>query len=336
MVSSLPPALPATRPDPLGQALYALRMNGTFYCRSELTEPWGLAMPPFEGCLWFHVVTSGVCTLEVGGAPPQRLAPGDFALVPHGQGHRLYTAPDVPCPAVDTLPQEMPSERYSLLRHGGGGAATTLVCGVVAFDTSRAGDLLALLPEIIHIDASSLAHWEWMPSMLRFMGDEAKALRPGGETLITRLSDILVIQAIRLWLERDPGARTGWIGALQDPQIGHAILLVHHEPARDWSVASLAAEVAMSRSAFTARFTQLVGESPMAHVRRVQMQVALAHLRDRTSTVGKLADRFGYQSEAAFRRAFKRILGVAPGAVRRGPPPPPSEAQLEEGASGGK
>jgi AraC-like DNA-binding protein len=310
--------LPNTPPDPLGQALYALRMNGTFYCRSELTEPWGLAMPPFDGCLWFHVVTSGACTLDVGSAPPLRLAPGEFALVPHGQGHRLYTAPNVECPAVDQLPQELPSERYSLLRYGGGGAPTTLVCGVVAFDHSRAGDLLSLLPEIIHVDASTLAHWEWMPSVLRFMADEAKALRPGGETLITRLSDILVIQAIRLWLERAPAARTGWIGALQDNQVGRVILLVHREPARDWNVASLAAEAAMSRSAFTARFTQLVGEPPMVHVARVRMQVALAQLRDRSSTVSQLADQFGYRSEAAFRRAFKRFVGVGPGAARRG------------------
>ena len=305
--------------DPLGEALHFLRMTGSFYCRSELTAPWGLAMPAMEDCLWFHVVTSGRCWLEAGGGEPLCLQPGDFALVPHGAGHRLWTEPQVATPNVVELPQDLVSERYSLLRHGGGGAATTLICGVVRFDHPAAHPLLALLPRVIHMDAASASHRDWMESTLRLMAAEAKELRPGGETVITRLADVLVIQAIRSWLQKDPAARTGWLGALQDPQIGRAITLIHREPSRAWTLASLASEVAMSRSAFAARFTGLVGESAMHYVARWRMHVALNWLKEGRPALGELASRLGYQSEAAFSRAFKRFIGISPGAVKRNP-----------------
>jgi AraC-like DNA-binding protein len=154
--------------------------------------------------------------------------------------------------------------------------------------------------------------------MLRFMASEAKALRLGGETIITRLADILVIQAIRSWIEQDPAAQTGWLRALQDKQIGRVISLIHRDSARAWTVASLAAEVAMSRSAFAARFTELVGEPPMHYVARWRMHVALTWLKEEGAALGELAIRLGYQSEAAFSRAFKRFIGVSPGAARRG------------------
>ncbi len=158
---------------------------------------------------------------------------------------------------------------------------------------------------------------EWIQSTLRLMAAEASELRPGGETIITRLADILVIQAIRSWMSEDPVAQTGWLGALQDKEIGRAILLIQRNPAQAWTVASLANEVAMSRSAFAARFKELVGESPMQYIARWKMNLALTWLKEEDITLSKLADRLGYQSEAAFSRAFKRFIGVSPGAVRR-------------------
>jgi AraC-like DNA-binding protein len=156
-----------------------------------------------------------------------------------------------------------------------------------------------------------------MQSMLRLMAAEAAELRPGGEAVITRLGDIIVIQAIRAWMESDPAAQRGWLGALQDPQIGRAISHIHRDPARDWTVASLAHELAMSRSAFAARFTELAGEPVMSYVARWRMHVAVAALKEEGATVGQLAHRLGYRSEAAFSRAFKRVIGVSPGAIRR-------------------
>jgi AraC-like DNA-binding protein len=313
-MATLDPWAPA---DPVGEALHFLRMNGAFYCRSELTAPWGLTMMPMPGYMWFHVVTSGEVRLEAGDTEPTLIRPGDLGLVPHGEGHVLRSAPGVEAPGVLELDREEISERYEILRHGGGGAPTTLICGAVRFDHPAARNLIEILPEILHIQASNPTQTDWMQSTLRLMAAEARELRPGGEAVITRLGDILVIQAIRSWIETDPAARTGWLGALQDPQIGRAISLIHREPARDWTVASLADELAMSRSAFAARFTELVGEPAMQYVTRWRMQVAVTSLREEGATVAQLASRLGYRSEAAFARAFKRVIGLPPGAMRR-------------------
>jgi AraC-like DNA-binding protein len=174
------------------------------------------------------------------------------------------------------------------------------------------------LPRAITVDSASSRYGAWVQSTLRFMAAEARELRPGGETVITRLADVLVIQAIRGWIEHDQAAQTGWVHALRDKQIGRALTLIHRHPERVWTLASLASEVAMSRSALAARFTELVGEPPMRYVVRWRMHLAMSWLQERGSGLGELAGRLGYHSEAAFSRAFKRVVGVAPGAVRRG------------------
>jgi AraC-like DNA-binding protein len=303
--------------DPLAEALHLLRMSGVFYCRSEFTAPWALDLPPLPDCLILHVVTSGRCWLEIEGEEGCLLQPGDLALVPHGEGHRLASEPGAPAAKLFDLPRELLSERYEILRHGGGGAATTVICGAVRFDHPAAHHLVRLLPKVIRVEVWSSPQREWLQSTLRLMAVEAQELQPGGETIITRLSDILVIQAIRSWIAEDSAIHKGWLGALRDRQIGRAILLIHRDPARAWTVASLASEVAMSRSAFAARFTELVGEPAMHYVARWRMHVALAWLKEDGTALGELASRLGYQSEAAFSRAFKRFLGVSPGAVRR-------------------
>jgi AraC-like DNA-binding protein len=296
-------------------------MNGAFYCRSELSAPWGLTLPPMPGYMWFHVPTSGRAVLETHGADVTLLRPGDFTLVPHGEGHALRSEVGVSAPGILDLEREQVSDRYEILRYGGGGAPTTLICGAVRFDHPAAQNLVGILPAAIHLEASTSPRLEWMQSTLRLMAAEARELRPGGEAVITRLADILVVQALRYWLESDPAAQSGWLGALQDKQIGRAIALIHREPARPWTVASLAHELAMSRSAFAARFTELVGEPVMQYIARWRMQLALSSLRDEGGTVGELANQLGYRSEAAFARAFKRVIGVPPGAIKRRPAP---------------
>lgn len=310
---------PWRTPDPLGEALHFLRMTGAFYCRSELAEPWGLGMPAMDDCLWFHVVTSGRCLLDVDGAEPRWLVPGEFALVPHGLGHTLSSDVEsgASAPVVHDLPHHYISDRYAVVRHGGDGSPTTMVCGAVRLDHPSAMQLISSLPPLIVIESAPTPHLAWMHSTLGLVADEAEHVRPGGEAVITRLSDILVIQALRSWIENDPAARSGWLGALQDPAVGPALAIIHRDPEKPWTVASLAAEVAMSRSAFSARFTALVGDAPMRYVARWRMQGAHDSLRSGDVTVAELARRSGYESEAAFSRAFKRVLGVSPGAVRR-------------------
>jgi AraC-like DNA-binding protein len=304
--------------DPLGEALHFLRMSGVFYCRSEFTSPWGLALPPFENCAMFHMVTTGECWVEVEGADACLLRPGELALVPHGAGHRLTSGPGVTAAKLFDLDREQVSERYEILRHGGGGVSSTAICGVVQFETPAARQLIRLLPRLITVSAwGGAPETEWIQSTLRFMADEARESRMGGETVITRLADILVIQAIRVWIARDQAARTGWLGALQDKQVGRAIATIHRHPGSQWTLASLAATVGMSRSAFAERFTELVGEPAMHYVVRWKMQTALTWLKDDGLPLSDVAGRLGYDSDAAFSRAFKRVIGVSPGTARR-------------------
>ncbi|MBO3101498.1 AraC family transcriptional regulator [Cellulomonas fengjieae] len=300
--------------DPVGEALHHLRVTGLFYCRTEADGPWAVDMPAFGECVSFHVVTVGEAWVEVEGAPPVRLVPGDLALVPHGRGHLLRSGPGVPSLGrVDELPQEYLSEHYSVLRHAGTGPRAELICGVLSVEGSASRLLLDLLPSVVHVDRSSSG--TLLAGTLALMAGELAQARPGGEAVTTRLADILVIQSIRAWLDAQQ-LTTGWLGALRDPQIGAAITAVHREPGRPWTVAAMAREAAMSRSAFSARFTQVVGEPAMQYVTRFRMHVAADRLGT-GRTVREVASALGYDSEAAFSRAYKREIGLSPGRTRR-------------------
>jgi AraC-like DNA-binding protein len=301
---------PTTIVPSIAEALRYIEMSGVFYCPSELTEPWGIELPPMAGCVWFHAVVEGGCTLEVDGER-RSLHAGDLVVVPHGTGHRAWGDTETETRMVLDLPHDEVNEHYAILRHGGGGRRSQLVCGGIRFDHPAARHLVDALPRIIHIDATRSTRADWMRATLDLMAEETLHARPGGEAIISRLCDIVVIQAIRSWIENDPAAQTGWLGALRDAQIGAAMARIHAEPTRPWSVASLADEVAMSRSAFAARFTELVGESAMRYVTRWRMHVAVDLLRS-GATVASTAREVGYDSEAAFSRAFKRVMGVSP------------------------
>ncbi|MGI9600646.1 MAG: AraC family transcriptional regulator [Acidimicrobiales bacterium] len=315
------PAREGTVPA-IGEALRYVQMSGIFYCPSELTEPWGLELPPMPDCVWFHAVLGGEFTLEVDGRT-HTLRAGDLVLVPHGTGHRAWGSEPSPTPSVFDLPHDYVSEQYAVLRHGGGGERTDVVCGGIRLEHPAARQLVASLPPLIHIEASRSTRADWMRATLELMAEETQQVRPGGEAVVSRLCDIVVIQAIRTWIERDPAAQTGWLGALRDEQVGAAIARIHSHPERDWTVASLADEVAMSRSAFAARFTELVGEPAMRYVTRWRMHVALDLLQRTDSTVAAVGAQVGYDSEAAFSRAFKRVIGVSPRAARKPAPDMP-------------
>lgn len=309
-----PRVAPSPVSDPLGETLHALRLRGVVYARSHLSAPWGVTMPPMPDCVMFHVVTAGECRLEFQDREPAVLRPGEFALMPRSEGHALKHAEGAATNDYFDLPIERVSDRYEVLQHGGGGDETTLICGAVCFEHPAARDLVELLPSLIHIKTWNTPNAEWMHSTLRLMAAEATSRQPGGDTIVTRLADILVIQAIRAWLIENPASRRGWLGALTDQRIGPALLLIHREPTTQWTVASLAAAVSMSRSAFSARFTDLVGEPAMQHLTRWRMHLAATWLRDADITAAECAAKLGYNSEAAFNRAFKRIMGKPPGA----------------------
>ena len=301
--------------DPLGEALHLLRITGTLYCRAELTAPWGIAVPDLDGLMAMLVVTHGEAVLEIDGVPPLALRPGELVLIPHGGPHTIRCAPGVPTLPLFDLPVEQISERCELMRHGGGGALTRITYCSMRPDHVTADRLVARLPPVLQLNT-----WAddggWLQSTLHLIGAEAATLRPGGETVLTRLADVLVVQAIRSWLDTAPEARQGWLAALRDEHVGRAMAALHRAPETPWTVESLAREAAMSRSAFSARFTAFVGEPVMQYVTQWRRQLARTHLQQTTEPLSQIAGRFGYASEAAFSRAFSRTFGSPPGSVR--------------------
>lgn len=301
--------------DPLGETLHKLRLHGSLYCWSELSAPWGIDMPVFDGKMMFHIVTTGQCWLKVQGQDSQLLKSGSLTLLPHGQGHTIVDTPSSSSTDLFDIPIHTISERYEALKYGGGGEVTELICGVVSFDYLANHQFLKQLPKVIHVDEVCIETNTWLQSSLQMIAQEASELKPGGETIITHLADIIILKAIRVWLESAPEANNGWLAALRDQQIGKALLAIHRSPEKDWTVDSLAREVGMSRSGFSARFSQLIGESAKRYLTQWRMQVAQSKIKDNVP-LGILAEELGYNSEAAFCRAFKRIMGVSPGSIR--------------------
>ena len=300
-----------TTMDPLTEVLHDLRLRDSYYCRSQLSAPWGLRMPKWDGAS-FHFVAQGTCFLRAGEATT-RLEAGDLVLLPHGRGHDLADSRDTPADPVESLPHEKVGESASILRHGGGGDSALLICGGVQFEPHP---LVELLPDVLFVGAHDSGSQEWVELTLRIMAGEALEPGPGSETVLTRLSDILVVGAVRTWIRNGAESRSGWLGALRDAQIGRALALMHKNAESPWSVASLASEVHMSRASFAERFTQLVGVPPMQYLTQRRMHLASVWIRDEKMSVGEVAQRLGYGSDASFSRAFKRTLGMPPGALR--------------------
>ena len=225
-----------------------------------------------------------------------------------GPGAALTPLADVPVVPV--------SPHYETATFGGGGEVTRATYGIFRFDHAAARRLVELLPPVIQIDPWQGDGAEWIASTLRMVAREAVRPGPGGDIVITRLADVLVVQVIRTWLEAD-ASRDGWLAALRDPQLGRALAAVHREPSEPWTLARMAGVAGMSRSGFAARFAQLVGEPPMAYVTDWRMQLARSLLRERDASVSEIARRVGYGSEASFGRAFKRAFGAPPGRLRQ-------------------
>src|ERR687893_382837 len=206
----------------------------------------------------------------------------------------------------------------SVLGPDGGGAPAGMVCGVVQPDRPGAAHLLDLLPPVLRVDGRDAARAGWLPVLLGVIADEVRHDRPGSEAVVTRLADVVVIQAVRAWLDT-AATGPGWLRALRDPQVGRAVALLHREPGTAWTLTRLAREARMSRSSFAARFTELAGEPAMHYVARWRMHLATVALAE-GARVGELARQLGYESEAAFSRAYKRVVGVPPVAATRRDP----------------
>jgi len=315
---SYPAQNPPDQSDPLAASLHLLRLEGTLYSQGALTAPWSIAVPRLDGLLNFLVVTTGRCWLVLDGHDPMRMEQGSLALIPHGTPHRICSDPELPAVPFFDIQVDKVSERLEVMHHGGGGELTRMMYGCVRFDHIAAHHLISHLPQVIRIGSWEDDTGDWLQSTLRIVAREAAQLRPGGETVITRLADVVVIQALRSWLDTAPEAHSGWLAALRDPQIGRALALIHARPGADWSVDRLARAVGMSRSAFSARFSATVGSAPMAYVTHWRLSIARNRIAETAEPLAVIAQDLSYQSEAAFCRAFKRHFAISPGSLRRG------------------
>lgn len=294
-----------------------LQLSGVLYCNAELSDPWGIEIPQIDSVMNVEVIMSGQCWLEIDDSEPVFLPEGSLVLIPGGNRHRLRSKPGAKTTPLQKIPIERIGERFEKMHFGGGGRVTKITYYGMRYDSYLAARLIRLLPPMLHLRTHADDN-SWLHSTINFISQEATLNQPGSENVITRLADVLVIQAIRTWIDSVRAEPEGWIPALYDRQIGAALSLLHRHPERDWRVESLAREIGMSRSGLSARFTEMVGESVVHYLTDLRIQIAHRELRETPDTLAQIAERVGYQSEPAFSRAFKRVVGVSPGSVRRG------------------
>jgi AraC-like DNA-binding protein len=307
--------------DVLTDVMQTLRVRSHLYGRAEFTAPWGISVPREPGHAGFFVVSRGSCWLETEGldhAVP--LAGGDFVFFPHGGPYVLRDTLHSPVTPVDEI-HSVEDSRGTVCSAGGGGAPTSAVWGCFEFEDGGRNPLIESLPPVIHLTAEAGPSVQWLQSTLQFVTSEISSGLPGAETVANRLTDILFVHAIRAHITgcAAHGCRAnGWLRALADPKIGESLRLIHQAPQKEWTVESLAKAVAMSRSAFAAKFNALVGESPLRYVTAWRMRKATDMLL-RGDPIAAIAQAVGYETDAAFGKAFKKHMGVTPGEYRRRP-----------------
>lgn len=302
-------------PDAMSDVLSLVRMRGELVCANEFSAPWALS---FRAPLsHFHIVERGVAYIRLADSEPIALHSGDLAILPRGTGHLLSSdqggGESIP---IEEAIQTRATREGAVYRMGGGGAETHVVCGQFSFLGVLAPKLLTVLPHLMHLRGTAGRPLEWLRLTTQFLIQETREPRPGSAIMISRLLDLMFIQAVRTWAQQDGDLR-GWLAGLTDPGLGRALSAIHENPARDWTVNDLAAVAGMSRSAFAARFNDRVGASPLKYVSTWRLDLAADRLKAGGASIADIASRVGYGSEAAFTRAFKAQFGMPPAAFRR-------------------
>lgn len=301
--------------NPLGQALHYLKLNGAFYCKSDLSGDWGISLPSMPGTSMFHIVTSGSCLIEHG-EEKITLNPGDFVFLPKGDGHILRSAPEVTVNDLFSYPVTKISHCYETLEIGEEGSKTTMLCGVVQLEHPSANLIINSMPGIIHMECSKSSLSSWMSQTVHLIAKEAEQADIGGETVLTRLADVLVVQALRHWIANDEKANEGWLYALKDKRIGKSLSLIHANPGESWTIESLGKEIGMSRTAFANKFKSLVGEPMLQYLTNWRMNLAAMKIKDGEKVSLEFIEELGYKSESSFRRTFKKVMGINIGEVK--------------------
>jgi len=318
--------------DILSDVLRSVRLRGALYFYVKAAQTWAAeapasgdiaaaVMPNAEHVMEYHVVTRGSCWSALVGEPPVRLEAGDVVVFPHGDPHVMSSAPGMRAAAdVESyFGRSADARPFSLQLDSsgarGGDAETTLVCGFLGCDLRPFNPLIATLPRLLHLPAG--AGQDWIPRFLQQAVEESKDKRPGADAMLERMSEMMFIDAVRRYVDALPGESRGWLAGLRDRYVGRALALMHESPATDWTVDELGRRVGLSRSALHERFNGMIGQPPMQYLANWRMQVGASLLRNTSATVASVAQDVGYDSEAAFAKAFKRATGKPPAAWRR-------------------
>jgi AraC-like DNA-binding protein len=310
--------------DPLSDVLRAVRLDGAYFYTVEASEPWSVeivaakdltprVLPGAEHLISYHILTAGRCWGGLVGEPPVALEPGDVIVFPHGDAHAMSSAPGL---RTKGGPVGVPPARHpgTVTLGDGGRIAAMFVCGFLGCDRRPFNPLLSTLPRRLHLPGLSSG---WRESFARQVVEECRARRAGADSVLTRLAELMFVEVLRRYIEALAPGQRGWLAGLRDEAVGRGLGLLHGDPAHPWTLDELADGVAMSRSAFADRFTALVGQPPMQYLAQWRMQIAAGRLTSGNAKVSTIAEEVGYESEEAFSRAFKRLMGVPPGAWRR-------------------
>lgn len=308
--------------DTLSDVLRAVRLSGAVFFDVRAVEPWVAASPAgrqivdriFPGTdhlIAYHAVTRGHCWIMVGDGEPVALGEGDFVMLPQGDPHVVASAPSLrtrPNLGIYRRPADKPLP-FAVQMGPPGSASAEIVCGFLGCDSRPYNPLLGALPRLIKVRDEGNGQ---LASFLRFAQVEAGTPQIGGEGVLALLSELMFVDVIRRYIGQLPEQHADWLAGLRDPFVGRALTALHREPARSWTVATLARAAGLSRSAFAERFSHFVGRSPMQYLAGWRMQLAANELRRSNDKLAVIANRAGYESEAAFSRAFKKAAGMAP------------------------
>lgn len=314
--------------DALSEVLKALRLTTGIFLDAEFTAPWCIdsspgtkderrLLPRSEQVSIFHVLTEGRCLAKLrAGAEVVELRRGDLIMFPRCDGHLMGSDVQLAPVAMQAL-LPLNDAHLPRLSHGGAGARTRFVCGYVVCDKRLCRPLLGALPAMVHVPLGEAGESSWLVEPLRRGAEESRSRAPGGEAVLSKLSELVFVEAIRRYIGSLPDDQGGWLAGVRDPMVGRALALLHASPARPWTVDELAREAATSRSVLGERFATMVGEPPMQYLTRWRLALAAESLGSGQEHVARIAKRVGYDSEAAFNRAFKREFGMPPAAWRR-------------------
>jgi AraC-like DNA-binding protein len=328
--------------DVLSEILKAIRLDGAFFYNAEFTAPWSVREPPSEvvaphfasggtHVIIYHLVTEGRCVASVEGGKPVEIGCGDIVIFPHGDAHILGNGSTK---VIDLEPrlQEIRAQGLKLARDGGGGEMTRIVCGYMSCDPQLSSALLVGLPPLFRVPIRDDAGGQWLENTIRFSVSRAGSASLGGEAVLSKLSEVLFVETIRRYIAQLPAEETGWLAGARDPDVGRALALLHAAPEKPWTIAMLTHEIGISRSVLAERFRYYLNEPPMSYLTRWRMLLAARMLRSGNQGVADIAADVGYESEAAFNRAFKRHFNVPParfrGAARRAASPASDAADV--------